>query len=184
MHADPYVTTVFARPSMKIRRLAAGEYVAPREHTGLELVTIMLHGRIVQLADGRRATLGPEDVVVRWAGWGTAIAMLAEEPAALFELSLRGRADLAPGCACYERPRSYRVERWDTLASTSTATIRAIVLPVGARIALRARGYVLSTVGQIAIDGETTEPGAAIAIRSRTCITALESTEIVAVTLR
>ena len=169
------------------RRLLPG-WQPPRRHAGIDIVTVMLSGTIVHVDEQRRHTLGPEDVAVRWTGRGIEHAVIAAEPATLLELWLPGRADVEAGYARYVQPRVERVEQWSTLASAGDAIVRAIVLPVGATTAHRSRerSYLLSTLGRVVVDGHPVAPDARVTVHGSggVRITALESTEVVAVTLR
>ena len=171
------------------RRYAAGDHQPPRRHTGIDIVTIVLHGSIVQLDTHVRHVLGPDDITVRSTGSGIEHAVLADatQPSAVLELWLPGRVDEPARHVRFTRPRGERLGCWSKLVALRDVTVSAIVLPVGATTVYRSvqRSYLLSTIGRIAIDGRTAQPDERVAVRGsgELRINALESTEIVAVTV-
>ena len=167
---------------------------------GLELVTVMLHGALSYTdSGGGRALIGPEDVAALATGAGVhreehvhrdgmralLIWMFAPAAAARSAFTMRTvprqrRLGALVPVACNE---DLGVQ---VIQLASHLTISTGVLSVGTLATLQARrgrGYLMSTLGRVAVGGVIAEPGDRVILRGTSPVRlhAIESTEVVLV---
>jgi len=167
---------------------------------GLELVTVMLHGTVsCSDSGGGRALLGPEDVAALATGPGVhreehvhhdgmralLIWAFAPAPAERSAFTMRTvprqrRLGALMPVAC---SRDLGVQ---VIQLASDITVSTGVLSVGTLAEVRARrgrGYLMSTLGRVAVGGVIAEPGDRVILRGTSPVRlhAIESTEVVLV---
>ena len=166
---------------------------------GLELVTLVLHGAYSHAdSGGGRALIGSEDIAVLATSNGVhreesvqsdglrAVLIWMFTPARAARSAFAHRTiprharvgGLVPVACSRERGSLF------VMQLASDVTVATGVLSVGTSAtahAQRGRGYVMSTLGAITVDGVLAEPGDRVILRGTTPVRvhALESTEVV-----